>query len=314
MRLTDLQHESGDRPLDLNSISADGELARDIQGRLALAGLLDLPTDGMFGSVSLWALRVFAQKRQLPFSNVLNPGLVTALLADDIAATFPMVLGNDLASRILGALQRRGYSICRHPDCINIVYVEGVDNDGLGTPNDNKPNVFNDLRCVIRIDGNGNPRLQAWEATTEPGRFYTENPEPPGNHLPGAARIAFAQFKSWAVGRHRPGTVEEHEALVQVAPVTVYRDLNKDYQRAGDRTDTGIFGINQHRAHDLPHDNIARSSAGCLVGRLPREHEAFMALAKADARYLANNGYRFSTAILPAVALRETSIDPSILH
>ncbi len=55
-----------------------------------------------------------------------------------------------------------------------------------------------------------------------------------------------------AVGRH--GTSDHHEALVQVVEVKVHRDLNKDMQRTGDtrvtaqadRTDTGLFGINQN--------------------------------------------------------------------
>ena len=139
-----------------------------------------------------------------------------------------------------------------------------------------------------------------WDATTEPGKYYTSvrkiDPR-------GAARIAFGQYKAWSVGTHRAGTRTAHEALVQTAPISVFRDLNEDFERQGDEEASGLFGINQHWGYDLPKSDIGRASAGCLVGRTKSGHRAFMALCKADPRYVASNGYRFMTTVMPAAAV-----------
>src|SRR5262249_22247390 len=157
-----------------------------------------------FGPVTRWALKTFAQRHGLQADTHLDRDLVAALLSPGIADTFPLTLGTDTAAKICRAMGAKGYWMCRQPGCVNIVYIEGMDPDGA--PNDNAPNVFNDTRAIIIFDETGRPKLKAWEATSEPGRFYTQNPEPPGSHLPGAARIALDQFKSWAVGTHRPNT------------------------------------------------------------------------------------------------------------
>jgi lysozyme family protein len=202
----------------------------------------------------------------------------------------------DLAGKIVAAMRAKGYRVDSDEGHLNIVYVEGMNVDG--TPNDNAPNQFNDLRAVIRFVG-GKPVIAgAWEGTTEPSRRWTQDPMNPK----GAARIAFGQYTAWQTGVHH-----DHEALVQVAPVTVHRDLDKDYKRGGDVRDTGLFGINQHWGYDLPRNDLGNSSAGCLVGRSKAGHRAFMALIKTDKRYAANPGYRFTTTILPADAASATA-------
>jgi hypothetical protein len=192
-------------------------------------------------------------------------------------------------------MQNRGDWISRHPECVNVVYVEGMNPDG--TANDNAPSVFNDLRLAFSISTGGAPVvLGSWEGTTEPSLFWTEHPMNPA----GAARIQFGQYKAWSVGLHHPGLKGQHEALVQVRPVTVCRDLNKDFQRTNDRTDTGVFGINQHWGYDRPRDDLGKSCAGCLVGRTEDGHREFMRIAKSDPRFLISNSYIFVTAVLPA--------------
>ena len=185
-------------------------------------------------------------------------------------------------------MERKGYQVDRGPGEVNIVYVEGMNPDG--TANADEANKWNDLRLVIRFEG-GVPRIVGeWAATTEPGRYWTENPMSPL----GAARIEFGQYKSWQVGMHR----NNHEALVQTGgEVTVCRDLNKDGQRTGDKRQTGEFGINQHWGYDLP--EVDKASAGCLVGQSKDGHRQFMALVKSDPRYQANRKYVFATAVLP---------------
>ena len=113
----------------------------------------------------------------------------------------------------------------------------------------------------------------------------------------GAARIAFGQYKSWIVGVHHAGQRGAHEALIQVAPIDVYRDLNKDFKREG-RVYTGLFGVNQHWGYDAPKNDLGNTSAGCLVGRTKPGHREFMALIKTDPRYSANHSYKFMTAVM----------------
>lgn len=291
-------------------IAADRALAADIQAVLVLDALLDPPVDRSFGPVSGWALAAFASERGTDGDSALTPALASALLARRArgAHLFDVDAG-DLPSRVVGAMQRRGYWLSRHPDCLTIAYLEGCGPDG--TPNRDAPNEFNDCRLLIRFPDGHRPHIEgAWEATTEPGRYWTEHPMDPA----GAARIAFGQMKAWSVGAHHSGLPSAHEALVQVSDLTVYRDLNRDYERDGDRRFTGMFSINQHWGYDQPRTDLGRSSAGCLVGRSREGHREFMRLVKSDPRYRANRGYRFMTAVMPGSAIREAAFDPSDPH
>ncbi|PSB33774.1 hypothetical protein [Chlorogloea sp. CCALA 695] len=145
---------------------------------------------------------------------------------------------------------------------------------------------------LLEIVGGVPQIIGNWEATTEPGNYYTRNPMNSG----GAARIKFGQYTSWRVGLHGK---DRHEALVQVAPVSVHRDFNKDFKRTGDRITTGLYGINQHWGYDLPLNNISTASAGCLVGRSHGGHREFMNLIKTDSRYRQDPSFIFTTTIIP---------------
>ncbi|MGL5926710.1 MAG: peptidoglycan-binding protein, partial [Chroococcidiopsis sp.] len=143
-------------------------------------------------------------------------------------------------------------------------------------------NYFNDLRLVVSNTGE---IVGCWAATTEPGRYYTQNPMNPK----GAARIAFGNYvDAWAIGRHHT-----QDALVQVGNITVHRDLNKDGMRTGDKLDTGSsFGINQHTTSNNPLE-IGKWSAGCLVTPSPTSHAKFMQLMRDSGRKY------FDTTIIP---------------
>jgi hypothetical protein len=199
------------------------------------------------------------------------------------------MLSNNTIKGIVEYCGKCGYKLFTGYQQVNILYVEGMDVDG--NINSDEPNQFNDVRLVL---GAGMQLLGVWSATTEPGRWYTQNPM----NRKGAARIAFGQYKAWAVGRH--GNSEPHEALVQVGEVIVYRDQNKDGLRTGDTIDRGLFGINQHWGYDLPLDNVGLASAGCLVGRTRQGHREFMAIIKTDPRYLNDRQFIFTTTVIPA--------------
>jgi len=180
--------------------------------------------------------------------------------AQPVAKPLPLVEG------IIAYCEEEGYKIDRGVGEKNIIYVEGMYPDGR--LNEDTFNAWNDTRMVIGFFDGVPKIIGKWEATTEPGRYYTMRPM----NVNGAARIKFGQYKAWIVGTH----LNSHEALVQLGgPVTVYRDLNKDGMRTGDRTETGQFGVNQHWGGE------------------------FMKIIKSDPRYLKSRAYVFSSIVIP---------------
>lgn len=281
-------------PIDLSEMSRDTALAKAVQWRLTELGYLDPPADGSFGPVSTWALAEFCSNNNISLKDGFSRSVAQKLVSP--TSLLPEIAASGTwFDKVISFMRNKKYFVCRHPDCKNIVYLEGVNPDG--TVNDDAPNKFNDLRIVFSVGEGGRLNLQnaIWDGTTEPGKFWTVNPMNPK----GAARIAFNQYKAWVVGTHHPNSASAHEALVQVEPITVCRDLNKDFKRTGDQLDTGLFAINQHWGYDAPKDDLGRTSAGCLVGRTKDGHRKFMQLIKADPRYLANHSYRFLTAVMP---------------
>uniref|UniRef100_A0A8J6ZMB2 Peptidoglycan-binding protein n=1 Tax=Desmonostoc muscorum LEGE 12446 TaxID=1828758 RepID=A0A8J6ZMB2_DESMC len=282
-----------DEKWGFEAIGKDPELTRQIQILLIGLGLLDPPADDKFGPISAAALKKFQELMKTGETDFLG-----AVTAKELIETKreelpkpPLKLGNDVASKIIKYMQAKNYEVFTNPKEYNIVYLEGVNEDW--TLNSDTPNQFNDRRIVIEVV-DGIPKIvNHWQATTEPGSRYTYNPMNPG----GAARIKFGQYKSWSVGIH--GNSEPHEALIQVAPITVYRDFNKDFQRTGDKVDTGLFLVNQHYGYDAPANDIKNASAGCLVGRRREGHRELMAIIKQDPRYLANKNYVFYTTVIP---------------
>jgi hypothetical protein len=238
---------------------------------------------------------------------MMTPELFDALLRDDTRALFPIIAadqpGDDaqmlFIRKIIRFMIDQEYYIALGPDVLNIVYVEGVDGDGR--ENTDEFNLWNDRRVVFRIDDDGNPVVMVnVAATTEPGRFYTQNPM---NRM-GAARIAFGQYKSHCIGLHNG----EHPALVQRSQIRVHRDMNKDGKRSpNDPIVIGsAFGLNQHTTRPgEPPALVGKYSAGCLVGQSYSEHMSFMGLIRNDIRAKNNAGFLFPTAVISGTELNK---------
>lgn len=281
--------------VDLLTLRGRRALVHEVQERLGHLGLLDPPVDGDLGPVSHWAWREFCRLKGSSDTTRLTAELARSLLADSADTLFPLdTRGSDVAARIVRSLQARGYWLTRHPDCVNIVYVEGHDLDGR--PNANPIDRYNDLRCVVAVR-NGRPELLgAWPCTTQPGWHYILRPlagikDP----VKAAAHIALGQYKAWCVGTHNGST--PHEALVQRARLRIHRDANRDGQRDGDPVfERADYGINQH--HGSNSATVGKYSAGCLVASSTAGHREFMTLVKRDARHAASHSYRFMTAVL----------------
>lgn len=286
-------YQSG-KTYNLEEISADKELTKHIQEILINLDLVAPPVDGIFGPMTREAFLEFQKYMDCPQIGILDPETAKKLVETDkqellASLTSKLRPGNDLAGRIIKYMLDKQYHIFMEPRRYNIVYVEGMNADG--TVNQDRANYFNDRRIVIEVI-DGVPKIVGnWEATTEPSSHWTINPMTPQ----GAARIEFNQFKAWRVGRHKT----QYPALVQVQPITVYRDWNKDGFRTSDKKDTGLFGINQHHADNAPTNNIGYWSAGCLVGRSKAEHNEFMNIIMKDKCYQLSNKYTFETTIIP---------------
>lgn len=177
--------------------------------------------------------------------------------------------------KLLAYMKAKGYRIW----AINLVYLEDCNAD-TWQPVAGKLDAWDDCRILIRAGGEV---LLSCEATTEPGRYYTTNRMNPK----GAARLALGQHQdAWCLGNHKG-----QQALIQCNSVKVYRDHNQDGYRAGDKVDTGIFGIDHHTTglpgSDLAPKSIGRWSAGCCVGRYTKTHyEKFIPILKASGRQL----------------------------
>jgi hypothetical protein len=200
-------------------------------------------------------------------------------------------INKKMIDKIIQFMRSKNYKIFTGTGEVNIIYIEGM-NPQL-TLNDDRPGEFNDARIVIGFEVEKPKLLGTWEATTEPGFYYTDNPMNPN----GAARIAFDQYTAWQVGIH--GNSEPHEALIQVGLVRVHRDYNKDMLRTDDKIDEGYFGINQHHGYNHHYKDIDTASAGCLVGRTRQGHYEFMDIIKSDPRYQADPDFIFTTTIIP---------------
>jgi hypothetical protein len=83
---------------------------------------------------------------------------------------------------------------------------------------------------------------------------------------------------TWKIGLHQG----KYEALTQCANVTVFRDGNKnDVAEESKITETGIFGINIHRANpSIVSKFIDKWSAGCQVLNAPKQFNHLLAKCK----------------------------------
>lgn len=282
MRL--VQVAGGGAAVPLALIGADPELAAEVQYQLHLAGVLDPPSDGLFGPVSHWALGEFLAHWGLAGAQVLDREVASALLQGELA--FAMAARANFAGDIVRAMQGAGYWLSRHPHTYNIVYIERMGLDG--TPPCGQPGEFADVRLLLRIASGGRPEiLGAWDATLAPGRSHDGVA---AVDAAGGLRLARGQYKAWCIGQHAGAT--PHEALVQVEPVKAHREGEPH------ACFTGMFGLDQHWGHDI--DEVGCASAGCLASRTRSGHREFMSMLRADPRHGVCKGYRFMTTVLSA--------------
>lgn len=196
-----------------------------------------------------------------------------------------------MLSRVKAILREYGFVLYTKPYQLNIV--------GLRSRS-TIPNSFDDELHVFYTKPDGSWNYHIYPATTDPGTYWLNNP----GYEDGTAILAQGQYvDAYAIGLHKG----LYEALVQIKPVTVIRDYDRnavlDFYNG--LKQTGNFGINIHRAESKGSTRfIGKYSAGCQVFQNAVDFNEFMALAREhDKRY----GNKFSYTLIDFRAMRRVA-------
>lgn len=181
--------------------------------------------------------------------------------------------------QIKEATQSKGYKFFEEDDWnINIIGVRNSETANKVT------NRFDDL-ITVSYKTDGIWQYHEFPCTTDPGTHWVENIMSDK----GVAILKPGQYRSSHKIRKHQG---RYEALCQQAPMTVYRDNNLDKTYDLESTDTGIFGINIHRATKYAgkkSTQIDRWSAGCQVIAANEDWVKFMKIMKQGHTVWGNN-------------------------
>lgn len=180
-----------------------------------------------------------------------------------------------MLSRVKAILKDNGYVLYTAPYRLNIV--------GLRSRS-TKSNSFDDEIHVFYTKPDGKWDYHIYPATTDPGTFWLNNP----SYGAGTAILSQGQHVDcYAIGKHRG----QYDALVQVKPVTVIRDYDRDafldFQNGTKQK--GNFGINIHRAEVKGTTKfINQYSAGCQVFQNAEDFAVFIKLCKQHEKLYGN--------------------------
>lgn len=168
-------------------------------------------------------------------------------------------------------MAKKGYTVFPGKYNINIIGVRS---------SDPTPNIFNDKLFVL-FEGDKGTELHEFKCTTDPGTYWLNNPE----NKKGTAVLPPGQYKrTWQLGLHKG-----YEALVQCAPIIVWRDNNKNNFAEEGIPDKGIFGINIHRANPkIESKQVDKWSAGCQVFANPDEYLQFLRFCRRSSELYGN--------------------------
>lgn len=173
--------------------------------------------------------------------------------------------------KLLNTMKVKGYTVFPGKYNVNLIGVRS---------SDKTPNVFND-KIYVLFEGDKGLELHEFVCTTEPGTYWLNNPL----NVKGTAVLPPGQYKrTWQLGLHKG-----YEALVQVAPISVWRDKNKDNLAEEGQLDKGLFGINIHRANPkITSKQVDKWSAGCQVLADPIAYEQFLRFCRRSAEIYGN--------------------------
>tara|TARA_R110000796_G_scaffold1298_1_gene5083 strand:- start:1010 stop:1618 length:609 start_codon:yes stop_codon:yes gene_type:complete len=187
--------------------------------------------------------------------------------------------------QIESTLKSKGYKWFENGDYnLNIVGVRNSETLNKVT------NKFDDhITVSYKIEGEW--QFHCFDCTTDPGTHWVENVM----NDKGVAILKPGQYRSSHKLRLHGG---KYLALGQQNPLTVYRDNNRDdkYDLDESKTDTGIFGINIHRASKYEgkkSTNIDKWSAGCQVIAANDDWHEFLDICQ-QAREVWSNNFTYT--------------------
>ena len=134
-------------------------------------------------------------------------------------------------------------------------------------------NRFDDVLHLIYKDTDGYWIHHRFPVTTQPGKYWMENPL----NVDGTAILVPGQYKDvYKIDKHRGA----YDAMCQrYGPVKVFRDGNRDnvYDMLPETVQSGLFGINIHRSNPYTESTlIDKWSAGCQVFKKQQDFGLFM--------------------------------------
>ena len=186
--------------------------------------------------------------------------------------------------QIQAVLVSKGYKYFESDNYdVNIIGVRNSSTEGKVT------NKFDDIMTLSYKDVDGNWVYSEYNCTTDPGDDHVDNPM----MEKGVAILKPGQYRgSHKIRKHQ----NRYEALGQQKPVTVYRDNNKDGNYDLVKTDTGLFGINIHRATKYAgktSTQVNKWSAGCQVIAANDDWTEFMKIMR-QARKIWGNSFTYT--------------------
>jgi hypothetical protein len=155
-------------------------------------------------------------------------------------------------------------------------------------------NVFDDFITLTFKDENGVLQYYCWSATTDPGKKGVQNFQ----NSKGIARLVPGQYRGvYSLSLHGG----KYKALCQrLGNVTVWRDKNRDLVYDQVVKDTGMFGINIHKAGQ---DSkwVDNWSHGCQVFKKVKDFNEFMKICKKASKIWGN---KFSYTLIESTDIK----------
>ena len=198
---------------------------------------------------------------------------------------------------IISLVKSQGYEIDTTPYKLNLVGVRDTANT--------EPILFQDEIAYFYYDQNGKLIGNVARGTTSPSVYFLENPMNSG----GAAILKQGQYKNaYAIGLHRG----KYKALVQVKPVTVMRDADRNsYLNFYAPTTTGLYGINIHKATIKNNQaEIGTDSAGCQVFMNIDDFNNMMSMAETSR---SKNGNTFTYTLIDKKEIIKKRLDLAVV-
>lgn len=191
-----------------------------------------------------------------------------------------------MISAIKNIAKSTGYQIYTTPFKLNIW---GIRSKHI------KPNKFDDTLCVFfneKKSGKVKWKTYCFKITTDPGTYWLKNPIKPR----GTAILKQGQYlNSYKIARHRGKYYALCQRLGKVRIIVDFnRDLVLDFKNI--KTETGMFGINIHRARKTGTTyRIDNHSAGCQVFQNANDFSFFMRLCEMHRKI---HGNKFSYTLI----------------